>query len=167
MMIPLTEGSRPSDIDFRLEEMTIGVRKFLASTALRNFRRAKGLSQAQLAEAAGVRQSTIARVEARGIRTAAETAVKIARALGREPGDIFPEMGTLEGRGQLEVNRDVMARSLEIARDWGFADHPALPDIVAALYALLIRERSGLPITDDAPTLSIIGNLLHRVLPRD
>lgn len=57
---------------------------------VRHWRAEKGLSQEALAAAAGVHQSRISRIEL-GLSTGTDsTRVKIARALGVPPNDLFP-----------------------------------------------------------------------------
>lgn len=58
---------------------------------LRTARLAKDISQAQLAELAGVDQTTISAIEiGRNQNPSWETAVRLARALDLNPEDLFP-----------------------------------------------------------------------------
>lgn len=59
--------------------------------SLRAFRNAKSMSQADLAEAAGVDQTTISTIEVgKNQNPSWETVVRLARALGVAPEDLFP-----------------------------------------------------------------------------
>ena len=60
-------------------------------TKLRATRRAKGLKQEDLAAAAGVSQSTIVRLESGQNEPTFGTALRIARALGVSPLDLWDE----------------------------------------------------------------------------
>jgi putative transcriptional regulator len=60
------------------------------STPLRRVRRERDITQAELAERAGVAQQAIARLERGKQRPSLDTAVRIARVLGVEVLEIFP-----------------------------------------------------------------------------
>lgn len=57
---------------------------------LRRIRRAKDITQAALASAAGVDMTTVSDIErGKNRRPSYETVVRLARALGVEPSDLF------------------------------------------------------------------------------
>lgn len=65
---------------------------------LRTARLAKNISQAQLAELAGVDQTTISGIEVgRNQNPSWETAVRLARALDLNPEDLFPVPSSAPG----------------------------------------------------------------------
>lgn len=144
-----------------------GRSKFTANIPLKNFREALHLSQAKLAELAGCGQSDIAKLETGERRTTADWAVRLAPHLGREPRDLFPQAPSSgHRRAEGEVDHDVMTRAVDVARRLAGPDDALLTEIVAPVYALLIREREGFPITDDERTLSILENFIRRLKRR-
>lgn len=58
---------------------------------LKRFRKAKGLSQAQLAVQAGLDPSTVSQIETGARRANMRTLEKLAAAFGVEIGDLFPK----------------------------------------------------------------------------
>jgi len=141
-----------------------GRRKFAPNVALKNFRELAGLSQEALARASGVQQSAITRLENGLQRTTAEIAARLAPHLGRTPRDLFP--GPLPPSvDEDEPDRDVMTRAVVAARRLVRAagNEDLLVELIAPIYALLLREQNGHPITDDDRTLSIIESLITRL----
>ena len=61
------------------------------AAAVRHLRRRAGLTQAELAEKAGISRATLARVELAEVDPAASTLRALARALGVTVNDLFGE----------------------------------------------------------------------------
>lgn len=57
---------------------------------LRDARKAKGLTQRQLADAAGVDQGTVSRWERRLISPSDNRKIHVAKIVDRDPRDLFP-----------------------------------------------------------------------------
>ena len=72
-------------------EQKKGVKKI---TRLKQVRRAKGFTQAQLAQASGVHRVTISRLESGKFSANVETLEKLANALGVTVGDLVGEPAT-------------------------------------------------------------------------
>jgi transcriptional regulator with XRE-family HTH domain len=141
------------------------LRKFIPNAALKNFREAARLSQAKLAELARLSQSVIARLESGETRTTADIAVRLAPLLGREPRELFPQ---IPGRPNAEgdADPDVLKRALAIGRRFGDDDDDLIVEIAGLVYALLMRERGGHPISDDEGTLSLLDDFARRLRRR-
>ena len=66
-------------------------RRFQAPITLKTARQLKGITQTELAELAGVDQTTISDLEiGRNLNPSWETVARIALALGVEPFELFP-----------------------------------------------------------------------------
>ena len=114
----------------------------MATLRIRQLRKAAGLSQAELASAAGITQSTVSRIENGTIALDAESGAKIAHALGVEPvelhdHDAVPETeshdaSVIPSMSQRPGWADVFARAKGDApdvdaEDWETLEHaPAL-----------------------------------------
>ena len=70
--------------------MEMNVEEETFSTLLRNSLDEKGMTQAELAEAVGLRQSAIANLLARNCRPQRRTVIKLADALGVNPVELWP-----------------------------------------------------------------------------
>lgn len=70
--------------------MTVTGSPFTWGAGVRALRNIKGITQVQLADAAGVSQSKISELEAGSRRISDATRVKIASALGAQPHLLFP-----------------------------------------------------------------------------
>jgi transcriptional regulator with XRE-family HTH domain len=141
--------------------------------ALRNFRQARNLSQAKLAKLAKLSQSVIARLETGAARTTADVAARLAPILGRDPRDLFPPSLSRSEQRLAEPSPEppppghtdpaVMRRALTVARRFGGTDDELVVEIAGLVYALLLRERDGWPISDDEGTLTLIEGFLRRL----
>lgn len=171
------------------EELTAGKRrrrgKSPPNLALKNFRQARNLTQARLAELASVSQSVIARLETGVARTTADVAARLAPILGRDARDLFPPParqepprggpgGASESTGQNPedggTDPAIMRRALTVARRFAIgcgrgADDGLVVEIAGLAYALLLRERDGYPISDDEATLTLIDRFVRRLRP--
>ena len=84
---------------------------------VRDLRRRTGLTQAQLAAAAGTSQPTIAGYESGKKSPTLRTLTRIARAAGLEPFVVFVPAMTREDRRSLALHRAIADRLVESPRD--------------------------------------------------
>ena len=141
------------------------LRKFSPNAALKNFREAAHMTQARLAELAGMSQAAIARLESGETRTNADYAMRLAPLLGREPRDLFPPATDRVG-AEGEIDDAVMRRAIAVGRRFAVDDDQLLVDLTGLVYGLLIREQRGHPISDDENTLSLIESFVRRLRER-
>lgn len=80
-----------------------------AMDKVREIRKARGLSQVELAEKAGVNQATISKVERGNMNVTLENITAIATALGVEPVQLF-SLPELQARALLAISRIDPAR---------------------------------------------------------
>jgi len=144
------------------------LRKFGANTALRRSRNARGFSQAQLARAAGLSQSVVAKLETGVAQTTARLATVLSRPLGVDPRELFPS-ALIEPSGTPSgdvVDMSAMRRAMTAARRLAADDDTLAAEIGGAIYELLVSEARGYPISDNERTLDIIERLIARLIER-
>lgn len=71
---------------------------------VRELRKARGWSQAEMAEHCGLRQATISKVESRPEKTELETLLKIVTGLGCSFGDLFEGLPQQTDMRELSIN---------------------------------------------------------------
>lgn len=85
----------------------------MMGSKIRNFRRKKGLTQEELAEAAGLSASFMGHIE-RGTRIASlDTVVKLCAALGITPNDLLSDAVTL---GEVDLPEKIVVDPKKLMR---------------------------------------------------
>lgn len=130
--------------------------------ALKNFREAANMSQARLAALAHMSQAAIARLESGETRTNADYAMRLAPLLGRAPRELFPQAAEREAPTS-EIDHSVMRRAIAVGRRFANDDEHLLVAVTGLIYALLIREQHGHPISDDEGTLGLLDDFVRRL----
>ncbi len=122
----LRDGKLPADVsgDVIISGYKITIVSFLSSAALRDARRAAGLSQEELADRAGLSRMTVQKLEAGSIDPRVSTLMVLARALGLElalvPAELKPAVEDfLRSGGRV------------VAQPAGIGAPPSIVDVIA------------------------------------
>jgi transcriptional regulator with XRE-family HTH domain len=151
---------------FNFADMALG--KFAPNAALRHYRLARGLTQAQLSQATDgrVSQPVIAKLELGGAQTTARLATLLAAPLGLQPRDLFPS-DAMQPTDLSQVDARIMRRAIAVGRRLtGNANEDLAAEITVLAYELLLGEQQGHPISDNERTLVILDRFFRHLTAR-
>jgi transcriptional regulator with XRE-family HTH domain len=149
----------------------------MAQNRIAHFRKASGLTQRSLADLAGTSQQQVQRIEGGNQGVRLELAMKIAQALERDIGEVFPALAQPASRSRKSIGRTVDAKAEQwleagldpdpaqrtvrfFARDGRLFEYDISSQDKDRLERAFQRNRNA-TVVFETPTLCVSLNLKH------